>query len=43
MLRSLAAVKSGAKRVSDSAMEQFVLRWEKDSVAAMKMEASYLC
>ena len=42
VLRSLAAVRSGVKRVSDSAIEQLVLRWEKDSVAAMKMDASYL-
>lgn len=31
----------GAKRVRDSAIVQFVLRWEKDSVAARKIETSW--
>lgn len=30
----------GVERERDSAMEQFVLRWEKDSVAAAKREIS---
>jgi hypothetical protein len=30
----------GSKRFKDSAMEQFVFFWVKDSVAAVKMESS---
>lgn len=33
----------GAKRESDSAMEQFVFFWEKVSVAAMNMLTSCFC
>lgn len=32
----------GSKRLSDSAIEQFVFFWEKDSVAAVNIETSCL-